>query len=146
MRTTLARGAAAVLIGLGAALAVQAQSNDAAVRSVLLSIASGQVAYWASCGNGFYAPSLAVLGRSAPGNVTPFILPEYVPPKGAPALERFRYRFEIAAKPSPKSPPGCNGAAAGTLAETFTVTARPMPGVKGPSYQMDHEGKITETK
>jgi hypothetical protein len=147
MRTRLTRGAVAVaLIVAGSALASHAQSKDDAVRGVLISIASGQVSYWANCGHGFYAPSLAVLGRSAPGQLTAFILAEYVPPKGAPALERFRYRFELAVKPAPKSPAGCNGAAAGTLAETYTVTARPMLGVEGPSYQMDHEGKITEIK
>jgi hypothetical protein len=121
-------------------------ANEAGATGTLRSIVSGQLAFSAVCGNFFYAPSLAALARPAPGSPTGFILDTDVPPKGATVLEKYRYRIEMTAKPSPDSPASCNGIAAGGLAQTFLVTARPMPGYSGKSLQIDHEGKLTEIK
>ena len=131
---------------LTASTACAQRANEAGAQSTLRGIASGQIAYSAVCGNFFFAPSLAELGRPAPGSPTGFILASDVPPKGAAVLEKWNYRIEMTAKPSADSPASCNGVAAGGLAKTFLVTARPMPGFNGKSFQIDHEGKFTDIK
>lgn len=54
-------------------------------------------------------------------------------------LEKYGYRIEMTAKPSAQSP-------ASGSADTFLVTARPMPGTTGRSFQIDAEGRLTEIK
>jgi hypothetical protein len=134
-----------ILVGSTASAQLM-RANESGAQSTLRGIVSGQLTYSAVCGNFFFAPSLAELGRPAPGSPTGFILETDVPPKGAAVLEKWNYRIEMTAKPSPKSPASCNGVAAGGLAQTFLITARPMPGYGGKSFQIDHEGKLTEIK
>lgn len=124
----------------------QQQADEAGVVSTLRGIASGQLTYGAVCGDFFYAPTLAALARPQPGQKDGFILPSDVPPKGAAVLEKHHYRIEMTAKPSAKSPASCNGVPAGGSAETFFVTARPMPGYSGTAFRIDAEGKLTEIK
>ncbi len=69
-----------------------------------------------------------------------------MPAKGAAVLERYRYRIEMTAKPSAKSPASCNGVPAGGAAETFVIIARPLPGQTGKSFRIDAEGTLTEMK
>jgi hypothetical protein len=52
----------------------------------------------------------------------------------------------MTAKPSAKSPASCNGVPAGGSAERFLITARPMQGYAGKSFQIDDAGKLTEIK
>lgn len=136
----------ALLLAIAAPVSAQLSRTEVGVQSTLRGILSGQIAFSVSCGNFFYAPTLAALGRPAPGTTTGFILDTEVPPKGATVLEKYGYRIEMTAKPSPKSPASCNGVAAGGLAQTFLITARPMPGFGGKSYQIDQEGNLTEIK
>jgi hypothetical protein len=146
MYVTRAVITASLILSTSTACAQGTRTNEAGVQGTLRSIASGQITYSAACGNFFYAPSLAELGRGTPDSPTGFI-PQYdVPPKGAAVLEKYGYRIEMIAKPSADSPASCNGVAAGGLAKTFLVTARPMPGLSGTSFQIDHEGKLTEIK
>lgn len=122
----------------------QLSTTEAGALSTIRKIASGQMAFAAACGNGFFAPTLAILGRPEPGREYPFILVTDVPKDGAAVLERNGYRIEIVAKPSAKSSASCNGVAAGGLAETFEITARPVPGQSGRSFHVDTKGVITE--
>jgi feruloyl esterase len=124
----------------------EARADESGAVQILRFIASAQHAYAASCGKGLHAPSLAVLARRPPGSQFGFLLEEHVPPMGATVLEKHRYRIEMTATRSATSPADCNGTAAGGLASAFTVTARPLPGFSGASYQMDTTGQITEIK
>jgi len=69
------------IIGIIAAIAVpgllraRMSGNEASAIGSLRAILSSQQAYSSSCGNGFYASSLVILG-SAPGGGQPFISPD----------------------------------------------------------------------
>ena len=131
---------------LSASTACAQRANEAGAQSTIRGIASGQLTYSAVCGNFFFAPTFAELARPTADSPTGFILASDVPPNGAALREKWNYRIEMTAKPSPDSPASCNGVAAGGLAKTFLVTARPMPGFTGRSFQIDHEGKFSEIK
>jgi hypothetical protein len=120
-------------------------ADDSALRGVMAAIASAQASHAAVCGHGFYAPTLAALARPEPGG-KPNYLGDLVPAKGATVLERFGYRIEMTAVPSPKSPASCNGVPAGGSAETFSIVARPMEGFHGRAYRKDADGKLTDIK
>lgn len=116
------------------------------MRSTLRAIVSAQMTYSGVCGAGFYAPTLAALARPRPGEKFGFFSSTDVPPDGARILEKNRYAIELTAPPSPKSPAGCHGVPAGQSAETWSATARPLPGYSGKSYRVDAEGALTEIK
>jgi hypothetical protein len=118
-------------------------ANEAGVRGALRAIASAQAVYSASCAPGFYAPTLAALGRPARGSSAAMLSADLVPSGGATVLERYDYRIEMTAPPSPRSPASCNGVAAGGSAATFSVTARPLPDRSGRSFRIDENGTIT---
>jgi prepilin-type N-terminal cleavage/methylation domain-containing protein len=69
------------IIGIIAAIAVpgllraKMSANEAAAIGSLRTVISSQQSYSFSCGNGFYASSLVILG-SAPPNTLPFISPD----------------------------------------------------------------------
>jgi hypothetical protein len=122
-------------------------THDDGVRNALTAIVSAQAGYAAACGHGFYAPTLAALARPEQGRRLGFLYgDDLVPPKGATVLERFRYRIEMTAVPSPKSAASCNGVPAGGSAESFSVVARPLEGFHGRAYRIDADGKLTDIK
>lgn len=129
-----------------AAPAAQGSANEAGAQSALRAIVSGQITFSAVCSTGFYAPTLADLGRPAKGEKTGFILDTDVPPKGATVLEKWRYRIEMTAPPAKASPASCNGVPAGGSAQSFVITARPLPGFSGRSFRIDEKGQLTEIK
>ena len=118
-------------------------SDESGARSTLLAITSGQIAYAVECGF-FYAPTLAALAKP-PGLQNGFINAFLAPTGNASVLERYGYRIEMTATPSPKSP-RCNGQPAGASSVTFAVTARPMPGFSGRSFRIDANGSLTVIK
>jgi hypothetical protein len=118
-------------------------ADEAGVQGALRAIASAQAVYSSSCAVGFYAPTLAALGRPARGSSDTRLSADLVPPDGGTVLERYGYRIEMTAPPSPKSPASCNGVAAGGSAAAFSVTARPMPQRSGRSFRIDDSGRIT---
>ena len=138
---------AAGLVVIGSAVSAQLlPADENGVKSTLRGIASGQITYSAVCAAGFFAPSLEVLAKPAPGSKDGFILRTDVPAKGAKVLEKWHYRIEMTAVPDPKSPASCNGLPAGGSAKTWSATARPMTGYRGKSYRIDAEGVLTEIK
>src|SRR5687768_8122140 len=70
------------IIGIIAAIAVpgllraRMSGNEASAIGSLRAVNSSQQAYASSCANGFYAPSLAVLGDAPLAGGTPFISPD----------------------------------------------------------------------
>ena len=118
------------IIGIIAALAVpgllQARraGNEASAVGPLRVVSSGQTGFAASCGGGFFAPSLAVL--SAPHTV---IGGEGFISNDLSADPSIKSDYSIAltpGAPSPASPASCNGAGAGTLVGTYYVGADPV--------------------
>jgi hypothetical protein len=120
-------------------------ADELGVRGTLRAILSAQISYSTMCGAGFYAPTLAALAKPRAGEKFGFFSSSDVPPGGAKILEKHRYAIEMTAPPSPKSPAGCNGVPAGQSAETWSATARPLPGYSGKSYRIDGE-TLTEIK
>ena len=121
-------------------------ADEAGVQGAVRGIASAQFAYAAVCGHGHYAPTLAALARPEPGKKVGFLAEHLVPAAGATVIERYRYRIEMVAVPSPRSAASCNGVAAGGSAATFSVVARPLEGFHGRAFRMDSDGELTDIK
>ena len=133
-----------VLAGTGAMARCNAsEAYEAGARSTLRAIVVGQLTYSATCGNGFYAPTLAALAKPKPGGQSGFIGDTDVPRPGTMVLDKHRYRIEMTAPASPESPAGCSGVPAGQSSKTFSITARP-DGVRAKSFSIDHEGNLSE--
>src|SRR5688500_1596308 len=62
-------------IGIPGLLRARMSGNESSAIGSLRTIASSQQAYSSSCGNGFYASALPILG-SAPAGSTPFLSPD----------------------------------------------------------------------
>jgi type IV pilus assembly protein PilA len=116
------------VIGILSAIAAPAltktrlAANEASAIASLRTIHGGQQAFWASCGSGFYAPSLQNLGlvtAGAPGYVSPDL-------SGPAPVVKSGYEFEMDSdNPDATGRLSCNG---DTLAITYHATADPLPG------------------
>ena len=124
------------IIGIIAAIAIpgllraRIAGNEASAIGSLRQINSGQQTYAASCGSGFYASSLPILG-DAPVGSTPFLSPDIT---GATTVNKTGYILTMAqgseALPSPRD--GCN--ASGTAARLFSsyyASNQPVSNVSG---------------
>ena len=115
-------------------------ANETAAIGSLRTINESQYAFVASCGSGFYAPSLAVLG-------TP---PLFGIPEGFIATDlandpATKSGYVVTLAPgalAPAAPASCNGVAAGGLVWTYYVGADPMPGVGIRFFGMNQGGTI----
>lgn len=119
------------------------RADEAGVTSDLRAIVTAQMVYSAVCSTGFFAPTLETLARPPRGSTSVMLSPDLVPSGGSTVLERYGYRIEMTASRAPKSPASCNGVGAGGSATVFSVTARPLPGRSGRSYQIDQNGTLT---
>jgi type II secretory pathway pseudopilin PulG len=103
------------------ALAKQAAGAASAIGS-MRTIASAQLTFALTCGNGFYAPNLSTLGTPAAGSNEPFI-------GGglgvANTVQRSSYRFRMAGEAYAGAPPSCNGLGAGQAAQGYRAAADP---------------------
>ena len=120
-------------------------ANETSTIASLRSITTAQAAFSASCGNGFYSPSLARLGVSPPtprqaGNG--FIAADLA----ADPVTRSGYTIVLTAGPAVRTAPAsCNGAPAGTLVETFFVGAAPVGDGPGRFFGMNQDGTIYQS-
>jgi Tfp pilus assembly protein PilE len=100
-------------------------SNEASAIASLRAIHSGQQAFWSSCGNGYYSPTLQNLGLAvggAPGYVSADIA-------GPAPVVKSGYEVDMDSdNPTPGT--SCNG---GSVVITYHATADPQPG-KGMRY------------
>lgn len=86
-------------------------------------ITSAQLTFALTCGAGFYAPSLTVLGTAPPGSNDPFI------GQGlgvAAAVTKAGYIVQIEASPYGGAPASCNGLAAGDAGQGYKAGADPV--------------------
>ena len=105
-------------------LAKQAAGAASAIGS-LRAINSSQLTFALTCGGGFYAPTLTVLGTPPPASSEGYITPALAI---ANIVTRSGYNIEVQATPYAGAPPSCNGLAAGTAGQAFKAGADPIDG------------------
>jgi prepilin-type N-terminal cleavage/methylation domain-containing protein len=115
------------IIGILSAIATPALSktrlaaNESSAIASLRAIHSGQQAFWAGCGSGFYAPSLQNLGVRV-GGMQGFVTPDLA--IAAPVVKS-GYEFEMDSdNPDISGRVSCNG---GSVVIPFHATADPLP-------------------
>ncbi len=116
------------LIGVLSAIAMpgllraRMSGNEASAIGSLRAISSAQSAFAASCGSGFFAPSLQLLGTPPAPGETAYIGTDL---NSDPS---FKSTYEMTVVPGDAAvgaPASCNGAAAGTVAVTYFASATP---------------------
>jgi type IV pilus assembly protein PilA len=120
------------IIGVIAAVAVpglvraRQAGNETSAISSMRAITGAQSLYAASCGNGFFSPSLSNLG-TPPAGGTAFISPDL-----STGNTVFKSGYQVTMGSSsgvaPDAPPSCNGLAAGAAMQGFFATATPTAG------------------
>jgi type IV pilus assembly protein PilA len=128
------------VIGIIAAIAVpgllraRMSGNEASAAASLRAILSAQQTYNASCGNGYYASELPILGN-APVGSAPFLSPDL---SAAVTVDKSGYQVTMTEGSEATAAPinGCN--ASGVAANLFTsyyATANPLSqGVSGSRF------------
>lgn len=124
-------------------LRVRTAGNEASAIGSLRAIVSAQAAYAASCGSGFYAPTLANLAQpplTSAGDG--FIGPDL----GADPSLKSGYNVSLTAgPPASGAPASCNGAAAGTVATTYFASAEPATAGDGRFFGTNQGGTIFQS-
>ena len=120
------------IIGIIAAIAVpgllraRMSGNEASAIGSMRAINSSQSTYAASCGSGFYAPSLVSLGTAPTvGGGDGFIGTDL---STDPSVKSSYSLAMTAGAAAAGSPASCNGVAAGATVETYFVGAAPTSG------------------
>ena len=123
-------------------LRMRMSGNEASAISSLRAINSAQALYAASCGRGFYAPSLAVLATPpTEGGGEGFISNDL----SVDPSVKSGYQINLTAGPAVSgSPASCNGMAAGTLVSTYFVGGDPLSANSGGRYFGPNGGTIYE--
>jgi type II secretory pathway pseudopilin PulG len=121
-------------------LAKQAAGAASAIGS-MRAISSGQLTYALTCGSGFYAPSLSVLGRAPVGSNEPFIggglgLADTVTKSG--------YLVQMSAEPFAGAPASCNGLSGGEAGQGFRAAADPTEPGNARFFATNANGLIYE--
>jgi prepilin-type N-terminal cleavage/methylation domain-containing protein len=137
------------IIGIIAAIAVpglfraRMAGNEASAIGSLRAVNSAQSTYAASCGTGFYAPSLANLATppTAQGG-DGFIGPDL---GSDPSLKSSYTITLIPGDPVASAPASCNGAAPGTVVSTYFVGAAPAGGSGGRFFATNQGGTIFQS-
>ncbi len=133
------------IIGIIAAIAVpgllraRMSGNEASAIGSLRAINSAQSTYAASCGSGFYAPSLVSLGTAPAGGGDGFIgtdLGVAAPVKSGYAMTMVIGVLGVG------GPLSCNGVAAGTSVTTYFVSAAPTVGGGVRFFGTNQDGTI----
>lgn len=103
-------------------LAKQAAGAASAI-GTLRTLASSQLAFALTCGNGFYAPDLPSLGTPPPGSNDAFIGSDL---GSAAVVQKSSYTFRLEGVPFAGAPPTCNGLLAGAAAQGYRAGADPL--------------------
>jgi len=120
------------IIGIIAAIAVpgllraRQSGNEASAIGSLRAINSAQSTFSASCGNGFYSPTMSNLG-TAPAAGTAFISPDL---GAADTVQKSGYTVTMGSSTgvAAAAPASCNGLAAGAVVQGYNATATPTAG------------------
>ena len=120
------------IIGIVAAIAVpgllraRMSGNEASAIGSMRAINSGQSTYAASCGSGFYAPSLASLGTAPTVGGGDGLVGTDL--NTDPSVKSSYTMALTAGAAAAGAPASCNGIAAGATVETYFVGAAPTSG------------------
>ncbi|MFB3852975.1 MAG: prepilin-type N-terminal cleavage/methylation domain-containing protein [Vicinamibacterales bacterium] len=119
------------IIGIVAAIAIpgllraRMAAGEASAIASLRAISSAQSSYSASCGGGFYAPSLTSLGTPPAGAASAFITPDL---GSADSPVKSGYQIQMSGTAAGGAPATCNGVAAGAALRTYKAGADPVGG------------------
>jgi hypothetical protein len=117
----------------------KAVSTEVSTIGSLRAITTAQAGYAASCGTGFYAPSLVWLTKQTTGKAA-FLGQEF----SNDTVTRLNYKIQFTAGTvEPNSPASCNGLAAGQGVPTYFVGADPT--VTSPSTGTRHFGMSSDS-
>jgi prepilin-type N-terminal cleavage/methylation domain-containing protein len=120
------------IIGIIAAIAVpgllsaRRAGNEASAIGSLKAINAAQSIYSASCGTGYYSPSLSNLGTPPAGGAA-FISPDM---STGDTIVKTAYTVTMGSSTgvAAQAPASCNGLAAGSVVQGYNATATPTPG------------------
>ena len=109
-------------IALPGLLRARMAGNEASAIMSLRATSSAQSAFAASCGSGFYAPTLVLLGTPPPGGQVAYIGTDL---NTDPSFKSTFTMTLTAGSLATGAPMTCNGAPAGTVAVTYFASAVP---------------------
>ncbi|MGE3511630.1 MAG: type II secretion system protein [Vicinamibacterales bacterium] len=121
-------------------MARQAAGAASAIGS-MRTINSAQLTYALTCGGGFYAPRLTVLGTPPPSAVTAYISPTL---GRDDAIIQSGYNIQMTATPFPGSPVSCNGLGSGEAGQGFKAGADPLEATNSRYFSINANGQIWE--
>ena len=99
-------------------------ADEAAAISALRAIGSAQSTFAASCGSGFFAPTLALLGTPPTGSTSSAFIGADL---NTDPSSKSTYMFTLTAgEVATGAPATCNGGVAGIVVETYFVSAAPF--------------------
>jgi prepilin-type N-terminal cleavage/methylation domain-containing protein len=126
------------IIGIVASIAIpglqraKMSGNEASAIGSMRTINSSQHAFASTCGNGFYARSLADMTAPLTGG-TSFISPDLM--VAAPAKSGYDFLMSPGTDGAPGFMAACNGLTGPQLISTYVATAQPQaPGMSGSRY------------
>lgn len=121
-------------------LARQSAGSASAIGS-LRAINSGQLTFALTCGAGFYAPRLTILGTPPPGSNEAFISNNL---STGDTVTRAYYVIQMEATPFPSAPASCNGLAVGEAGQGFKASADPAEPPSKRYFATNANGQIFE--
>ena len=132
-----------VAIAVPGLLRARMSGNEASAIGSLRAVNSAQSTYAASCGSGFYSPTLANLATAptVPGG-DGFIGPDLGTDPSLKSAYSIAVTGGAAAAGAPAS---CNGAAAGTVVSTYFVGADPAAGGGARFFGSNQGGTIYQS-
>jgi type II secretory pathway pseudopilin PulG len=122
------------------ALARQSAGGASAIASLRI-INSAQLSFAVTCGRGFYAPNLTILGTRPAADLEAFVPADL---GSANTVTKSGYLIQVAATAVPYSPSSCNGAGAGQLSEAYKAAADAIEPSNPRSYATNANGTIWE--
>ncbi len=121
-------------------MARQAAGSASAIGS-MRTINSAQLTFALTCGGGFYAPRLTVLGTPPPASDAPYISPTL---GRDDTIIQSGYTIHMEATAYPGAPPSCNGLGAGEGGQGFKAAADPIEVTNSRFFALNANGQIWE--
>lgn len=121
-------------------MARQAAGAASAIGS-MRTINSAQLTFALTCGGGFYAPRLTVLGTPPPSSVVGYISPNLAQ---ADTFNNSGYTIQMTATSEPGAPPSCNGLTSGQGGRGFKAAADPVEPTNTRYFAINANGQIWE--